>query len=617
MLDSGVAYARRHEAFSAQARRLESRYNRLAWVRLAVFILGLLGVVYAFAIHWLAGGLGALTLALLFAWLVRWHLAVEAQARYHHRLAGINAYEARAWAEVFPPAGKEWHDFKPYDGAMFLDAAHPNAVDLDLFGPFSLFRYLNRAASELGRRRLAGWLASGADVAEVNRRQQAVAELSERLDWRHHFLAEGMELEGDEGYHNSLLNWLAAPAFAYGDARMRAALLIVPPWMAIGIGLSLFFLSWSIAFFFLLLPVWIIWQTRRQVEKIHQHTAAAANVLSRYARMIACIEREEFKAEKLATLRATFRGEPQCASLAIRRLAYIIAQLDVRYNMFAVFLNLLGLWDLQWVYRLERWKDRYQSDFPKWFDALAEMEALSSLAALRYNHPDWVFPSLHDEPLLAARELGHPLIHRDRRVGNDLRMPLSGHIRLITGSNMAGKTTFLRAAGINIVLAMCGAPVCAREWRMPPLRVFTSMRTQDDLHENTSSFLAELKRLKMIIDAVEDPSSGGSSVFFLLDEILKGTNSRDRHSGARALIGQLIRAGGGGLIATHDLELGSMEADSNGAVENWRMEVDIVGGQLRFDYKLKRGISQSFNATLLMRRMGIQVDAIGQPRESI
>jgi DNA mismatch repair ATPase MutS len=206
--------------------------------------------------------------------------------------------------------------------------------------------------------------------------------------------------------------------------------------------------------------------------------------------------------------------------------------------------------------------------------------------------------------LVSAQQLGHPLIHRDQRIANEVVLPTQGHIKLLTGSNMAGKSTFLRTVGLNIVLAMTGAPVCAREMQVPLLKVYTSMRTQDALHESTSSFYAELKRLKVIIEAVE----ADDKVFFLLDEILKGTNSRDRHTGSKALIKQLIQQGGAGIIATHDLELGSLEAQYNGTIENWCMEVAIDKDQLYFDYLLKKGVSKSFNATVLMRNMGIKIE---------
>ena len=263
---------------------------------------------------------------------------------------------------------------------------------------------------------------------------------------------------------------------------------------------------------------------------------------------------------------------------------------------------------MQQAYRIDKWKATHKEQLPHWFEALAEIEALVSLGNLALNNPDWCQPEIQEQREFVANELGHPLIAADKRVSNTIQMPTQGHMHLLTGSNMAGKSTWLRTVGINIVLALAGAPVCAKNMKLPLLQVYTSMRTQDALHESTSSFYAELKRLKFIIEAVEDPAkTDGIPVFFLLDEILKGTNSRDRHTGAKALIRQLIASRGAGLIATHDLELGALEAEADGRIENWAIEVDIRDGQLFFDYKLKRGVSQSFNATLLMQQMGIKI----------
>ena len=295
----------------------------------------------------------------------------------------------------------------------------------------------------------------------------------------------------------------------------------------------------------------------------------------------------------------------------IRRLSYIIRQLNVRYNAFSFIFNIFGLWELQYVYRLEQWKAAVQGHLPRWFEAMASFEALSSLGNIHHNNPEWAFPAITNGAVVEAEELGHPLLHRDKRVCNEIHLPTNGHIKLITGSNMAGKSTFLRTVGLNMVLAMAGAPVCARSMALPPLQVYTSMRTQDALQESTSSFYAELKRLKFIIEAVEDTADHQPpqlQAFFLLDEILKGTNSNDRHTGSKALIRQLIRSRGSGIIATHDLELGQLEAEANGTIENLRIEVEIQDGELHFDYKLKKGVSQSFNATLLMKRMGIKIE---------
>ncbi len=320
--------------------------------------------------------------------------------------------------------------------------------------------------------------------------------------------------------------------------------------------------------------------------------------------MIEHIEDENFESEKLKTLKQKLLNTDKKASAQTKRLSYLIAQLNVRNNMFAIFLNLFGLWDLQWTYQLEKWKVQHQTLLPQWFDCLREFEAILSLATAFYNNPDWIMPQIVETDKVLAQAAGHPLIDSRKRICNDFSIPTKGHIKLITGSNMAGKSTLLRTVGLNVALANCGAPVCAEQFETPLLQLYSSMRTQDALHESTSSFYAELKRLKFIIEAVDNQEN----IFFLMDEILKGTNSNDRHTGSKALIKQLIKNKGAGLIATHDLELGQLEASYGGAIENWCMEVEVQDGELIFDYKLKKGVSQSFNATQLMKNMGIKIE---------
>jgi DNA mismatch repair ATPase MutS len=324
-----------------------------------------------------------------------------------------------------------------------------------------------------------------------------------------------------------------------------------------------------------------------------------------YADLLEAIEQADWSAELLRALRGPVADRKLPSSKAIRQLRYAISQLDVRYNAFSALLEVASLWSVQWINRLEHWRRTHQDDLPAWFATLAEVDALVSFANYRMNQPGFIYPAINDTHSYFGSQLGHPLLAAKSRVTNDLEIATDGHIHLVTGSNMAGKSTWLRTVGVNVVLALAGAPVCAAEMRIPQLQVWTSMRSQDALHESTSSFFAELKRLKAIIEAVE---AKDGQVFFLLDEILKGTNSRDRHTGARALIRQLIKAKGAGIIATHDLELATMENEVGSRVENYAMEVRIDEGELVFDYLLQRGVSQSFNATLLMARMGIKID---------
>lgn len=587
-------YQHRAEQFEAAAQQLRLRYIRLAFVRLVVFLVAVGVAIFLFSIHWLAGLGFVIAFLVGFYPFMQWHQAIQREEHHNRYLAAINQKELACLEQ-------DCTGFA--DGAAFTNPEHPYMVDLDIFGPYSFFQYCNRTTTAMGQQRLADYLSHPAMKAEILLRQQAVSELQQKLDWRQHFQAYGQDTKDNLQHIQRLNSWLSMPTFVLDNRIIRLNLYLAPLWFALAVFFGIYYLPWYGAVLFLLPTILLLRNTLKKVNDTHQRTAEARKMLAAYARLIQHIEAENFSTEKLQQLKAAFVTSNIPASNAIDRLSYIISQLNVRYNAFAIILNLIGLWDLQWVYRLEKWKAAQRENLPRWFDALAEFETLASLGNLAFNNPDWVFPTLHDDTILVAEELGHPLINRKKRVTNDLTAPTQGHIKLVTGSNMAGKSTFLRTVGLNIVLAMTGAPACAKRLELPLLQVYTSMRTQDALHESTSSFYAELKRLKFIIEAVER----GDNVFFLLDEILKGTNSNDRHLGSKALIRQLIESKGGGIIATHDLELGQLETQYGGAIENLRIEVEIKNDELYFDYKLKKGVSESFNATVLMQKMGIKV----------
>lgn len=592
-------YHNRAQQFQQTAKRLQKQYNTWAVIRLIVFFLGI-GVAL-----WLSD-YGLMTTAIyIFAAIIgfgvfmRWHQDILNAQRYHEALTQINQNEVKYWQY-------EYADFE--DGQAFTDATHPNSADLDLFGRFSLFQYINRAATSIGQQRLADYFTQITDYTTVQLRQQAVQELSPQLDWRQHFQALSQNVEDEPRAVHHLLHWLQSDDYFAQSSWLKITLWVFPI-LTLGalVGIFLGF-PYQV---FVTLFIGQLLLTRQFLERIneaHEQTAQAAKFLATYAKIIAHIEAASFEADYLKQLQRFFihhNDNNATASQSLKQLGYIISQLNVRYNAFVMLFSGTLLWDLQWIHRLENWKQQTRTAVPEWINALAELETLQSLAALDYNHPNWNFPELDANAKgLAAKEIGHPLIHRAQRVSNDIDFPKLGHLKLVTGSNMAGKSTFLRTLGVNIILASMGAPVCAKHFRLPILEVYTSMRTQDALHESTSSFYAELKRLKTIIHAVETKSH----VFYLLDEILKGTNSNDRHRGAKALILQLIQTQNIGVVATHDLELGDLAQNYSDRMENLCMEVEVENEALVFDYKLKKGVSKSFNATYLMKNMGIRIE---------
>ncbi|MCF8280797.1 MAG: hypothetical protein K9J45_10395 [Bacteroidales bacterium] len=599
-------YQTRATDFQAEATALRSKYDRYSWVRLVAFFGGLGLTILMYTVHWAAGSFFIGGFLPGFYHLMQWHRGIQKAAEHAERLAAINLAEAEAME----------HRFTSFpDGARFLKTDHSNALDLDLFGPHSMFQMSCRATTAIGQERLAQYLLEPASVTDIAERQNAIAELRPMLDWRQNFQAHGLETADDPKHLDLLRAWLHDPNLVLDNRRLTIATKVGGWWFLACLIAWATLVPWPI-FVLLLIPIfWVLRKTNEQVSRILLRTAYAEAALAAYARLMEQIEKQPFTAKLTANLRSKLTANlsdklttlERSSSFQVGRLSHIIRQLNLRFNFFAIFFNIGSLWDLRYVLKLEKWRTDNRDNLPNWFDALQEMEALCSLAGLWHNNPDWVLPVFDDTNHLGATSLGHPLIHPAKRRCNDFSMATRGHIKLVTGSNMAGKSTFLRTVGLNVVLAQAGAPVCASELSLSPMRVYTSMRTQDDLSESTSSFYAELKRLKVIIEAVKAAGNGGLPVFFLLDEILKGTNSVDRHTGSAALIRQLIRLQGGGLIATHDLELGRLEAESNGTVENLCMEVEIRDGKLFFDYTIKPGVSKSFNATLLMRQMGIEV----------
>lgn len=594
MTDPTLFYQQRSEQFSREMDALKSRYDKLSYVRLLAFVAGIALIIFLLNEAWYLGLAATVLFLPLFVYFVKWHQRMAERVTHYGNLANL----ARAELAALDHQYGNWPD-----GKRFSDQLHPYTSDLDIFGPHSLFQFLNRCVTAGGENQLATYLRSAAPTGDIQLRQKAITELSEQPAWCHEFRARGAGLNDDPVYQQQLLNWLKLPVLVSNSPLLKAARWFVPVLFVITIYLLFTLSVWQLGLLGLLPVALIMRKYNEEISRQHAYTGKVSDALGHYANLLTWIESAEWSTT-LLTQRQSPLQQGKGAAKALEQLRYASGQLDVRYNAFSALLELSGLWSLQWLYRLEKWKMTYATELPGWFASLAEIDALVSMSNLRFNRQNWPFATVSEERCFYGVSIGHPLLNPKDRVNNEVNMSTDGHIHLVTGSNMAGKSTWLRTVGVNIVLALAGAPVCAKELRLPQLQVWTSMRTQDALHESTSSFFAELKRLKAIIEAVEAPQR---NVFFLLDEILKGTNSRDRHTGARALIRQLIQSRGAGIIATHDLELAEMEKEAGSQVENYAMEVQIENGKLVFDYKLHRGVSQSFNATVLMAEMGIRI----------
>lgn len=597
-MDVKATYHQRISHISIQLDAMRQRASRLPFIRLGALVVTLAVFFLLFKTELIAPAWIALVAGLaVFGKFVQRDIAVNKQVKRLETLLLINQQE------VDSLEGNR----TAFDGGdEFIDKTHRYTYDFDIFGDSSLFKLVNRTSSEPGKQRLAKWLSSQADKETVLARQQAVKELSEKIDWRHEFRTAGMLHEQSGNSIKSILAWLGEENQFVHKTVLWVACAVLPPLTLFACVGSFFFVPNAIAYTLVGLQVYFLWKYKEQISNVYFKTSRQVGLLRSYSDLIEQIENQQFESGLLKDLQQKLKPSDKTASQHIRLLVNYLNYMDYKLNILVyVPLALIGMWDFQWLLRLERWKQMHAFKVKNWFDVLAEFEALSSLGNLHHNHPDWIFPEISDDTLyISGKELGHPLIHPSQRVSNDVHIDKQGKILLVTGSNMAGKSTYLRTVGINVVLAFAGAPVCAESFTTSQTGIFTSMRIADSLEDNTSSFYAELKRLKAVIETVEK----GENIIFLLDEILRGTNSNDRHTGSKALIQQMIKANGAGILATHDLELGQLEKDFPDNIENWSFDVQVDGEELFFDYKIHPGICTSLNASILMKKMGIKVD---------
>lgn len=577
---------------------LSQRIRIIGWSRGLVFVAGFaLGIWLAY-IFWPVAVAVFLISALLFVGLLKKNTKHRRQLEYHQELLKINQNERAAlnWKyNVFP------------DGKKYIDPDKTFLYDLDIFGDGSLFQFLNRSATQSGEHFLASlFLDQEKEAAEIESRQLAVVELMPLLDWRQDFQASGKRVKEKEEERISLRSWMNSEMFFHKIRGIHFFIRAVPFTSALFLGLTILdIIPASVLILYFLITLGFEGRYLQHINKTHNLVSKMLTLARKYAVLLKKIENADFKSTRLGKHQYSLKNEKGTASKKVAELAALIHSLDNRNNMImGVVLNALLLWDLKFMLKLEDWRTRNHQEFDHWVKVTSEFDAFSSLANFAYNNPEYVFPDVgKGEFNLSVKGAGHPLIPEKVRVNNDISLPQKGQFFIITGANMAGKSTFLRTLGVNLCLAMTGAPVCASRFAFKPVDVFTSMRTNDSLQKNESYFFAELNRLKILIDQLDQ----GKELFIILDEVLKGTNSRDKRLGSLALVKQLVRMKATGIIATHDVSLGDLEKEFPNHVSNRRFEVEIENDELIFDYKLKEGISQNLNATFLMKKMGITI----------
>jgi hypothetical protein len=497
-------------------------------------------------------------------------------------------------------------DFSAFDGAPEkIDTSHSFALDLDIFGANSLFQSINRTCTCYGKKILSQWFENPlTDKGLLLSRQEAVKELSRKDSFIHHFRVLGLMEPGKNSDYEAMEAFINHPDAISSKEFLKTLCFQIPfLWVILTAGVLLHFISPYILVIFYIISLIISESQAIKINRLQENTGKKIKILHSYFNLIETVENEEFQSPVLSELQSRFIKNHPKASGRFKKLVRLANELEQRNNLLIhLIFNPLLLWDILKAFQIEQWKLQNGKDLIDWIQVLGEMDAYCSLGLFSFNHPDYTFPAFTDNYfMLKGQALGHPLKNRNSFVRNDIDIEKHPFFVIITGANMAGKSTYLRTVGINFVLACTGAPVCAESLTLYPARLVSSLRTSDSLLENKSYFFAELKRLKMIIDRLQ----AGEKLFILLDEILKGTNSVDKQKGSLALVQQFVRLQSCGIIATHDLLLGNLIDAFPENITNYRFEADIQNNELSFSYRLQTGIAQNMNACFLMQKMGI------------
>jgi hypothetical protein len=587
------AYTRNPERHRA-ALRVEQKRERLLGYAKAALLLAMVGLGIALMhspsrLVWLGVPLAAFVVCAIL------HDRVLRSIGGHNRV--IEYYE-RGLARL----NDQWAGTGE-TGERFSEAEHPYARDLDIFGKGSLFELLCTARTRAGEETLARWLLHPAPVPEVHARQEAVRELTPLLEMRERLFTAGDSAR--LGVHPERLAQWAETEVNSGPAYLRILMVLLG---AVWLGALAWWvttLSWMPLVGATLVNLAVKGRRGKWTGEFAEATEEAAADLKILAAVLEVLERERFTAGKLVSLQAELRTGQVLPSAAIRKLERIAAYLEHRRNFMVRPFNTGVFYQDQLVLAAAKWRRRFGPHVRGWLAAVGEMEALTALSVLAFEHPKDVFPEfVAESPYLEAEEFAHPLLPEARAVRNSLRFDGAHRLVMISGPNMAGKSTFVRGVGISVVLAQCGAPVRAKRLRLSPLAVGASICVLDSLQGGVSRFYAEIQRLKLISDLTER----APAVLFLLDELLSGTNSHDRLIGTQSLVHALLAQGAIGLITTHDLALTRIAETSDGVAANCHFEDHLEDGQLRFDYRLKPGVVQTSNALRLMKSIGLAVE---------
>ena len=588
-------YQKQIDHYTARLKQIKKRRNLITLAKLLTFGY-MIFLIYLLINHstqpLLLLGIGAI---LVFIFLTLWDSQIIYRQHLIEELLRINTLESDYLAGNFSALDQ---------GERFNDPAHPYAHDLDLFGEDSLFQHLNRTVTFSGTQKLVSWLLSlSKDPEVIHSRQQAAEELCAEPEWCQHFRAAGA-LHPTQALDAVILKSgpTESPFFSK-HSTVRLILWIANTIVIVSWAVTSFTpLPFSISLVLSLLQLSALALYIKKINAYHQRLNLFLKTISNYLPLVRLIHDQSFRSPYLQKIRHSLFTPESNSLQALTQLHRIQNSLDQRGNIVIAFiLNGLYLKDFHTLLRLDHWRKKYGPDIETWTDVLSEADALISMANYRFNHPAYCLPVICQDRLLDTEEIGHPLLKSERNVTNDFSIRSLHQIAIVTGANMAGKSTFLRTIGVNLILAQSGNVVCSRYFAFQPMTLFTSMRTTDSLSKDTSYFHAELLRLQQLVNIAQQEDK----VFIILDEMLKGTNSVDKLNGSLAFLKRILSYPISCLVSTHDLALGELADDFPEHFFNVCFEIVHSGSQITYDYKLHPGISSNMNASILLKQMGL------------
>jgi DNA mismatch repair ATPase MutS len=589
-------YETKINKYKIELKKTNKLHNTISIIRLSVFITALLSWFYIFTINTTVGSSMGVLMIVVFLILVKIQKKLNDKRIFLKTIIELNNNEIKC-------CNGNYNNFD--NGIEFANSNHPYSYDMDIFGNGSLFQYINRTVTDDGKKQLSEWLSNTPlPNKTILQNQQAVAELSDLIDFRQQFYTVGKMYTSTKDDKNLISQWIEQSSlFKYKN--ITSVFLWVLPSINILL-LILIIMGFSFGSTLITISLINLTLTGFKINKFNKKyliLSKSHENLKKATQLFGLIEKLEIKSPLLTKLRNNFNKDNISAGEQINKLTKLLNALDNRNNIIlGITLNALLLWDWNYMWRIEKWKNSHKLDYENWQQSLSYFDALISLANLKFNNPDFTFPTLEVEDFTYnAVEIGHPLLHKEIRVCNNFNIDEKQRYAIVTGANMAGKSTFLRTIALNLILAGCGAPVCAKKMQITPLPLYSSMRAEDSLMKNESYFFAELKRLQRITKELDK----NNKMFIILDEILRGTNSEDKRKGSIGFIKKITQKQAYGLVATHDLELAKLANNKTSVFKALCFEVEIINNKLQFDYKLTNGITQNMNASFLMKSMNI------------